>query len=271
MGNYATMEFFPASQNNIFWVPHSNHVFLVFFLLLSIYFFLNKTFLVAAGALGVASVFHPIYLIAAFLLMTIYSGICLLENRNLKTMVLSWLLFGALVWPIVTHNLILFSSTDSRVRQQAMEILYNLRNPHHSNVQTWFNHKQIYKFIIIGLAIMLVRKSNLFWIMTLLYAFILISIPILYFFPNPVLCLAGPWRVSLILQLLAMGILGGWIAVKSSSLLETLKVKGSYLKKITFVLVAVSFFMGVYHQIKIIKVSNKCLPQELFRFVKKKF
>jgi hypothetical protein len=239
------------------------------FLLLSIYHFLEKRTFWSAVWLAVATAFHPGgYLPAALLLLIVYTALAIWQRRSVRDAAIYWIVFAILMAPLLIRYMILFSPTSHDIWQRSIVILSDIRIPHHTKVQEWFNHRAVVRIILIMLSIFLIRKSPLFWIMAVPFTAILLVTGLLYIFPDSTLTFTTPWRASVMLMPIASTILLGWIATKLIPVLERYDKTTQRIKFIAIVLILCSTAVGAVRQYHWFKYYDHADEMPVIRFAK---
>lgn len=185
------------------------------FLLLSIYAFLRGHYARAMICLDAAMVMHPAYLFSAGLLAAAYLLLILSDNLRGKRFspgvflaaarqpfLLGWIaLLPALA--LVAYNQVALDATSADLNARALAILVHERIPHHSLPAVWLDGGAWFQIAWMAAALLLARKTRLFWVMALPLlgglAFTLAQITA----GSDSLALLAPWRVSTILVPLA--------------------------------------------------------------------
>lgn len=204
-----------ASQR-ILWDMFQPGIFGVF-LLLSILLFLQGRTIAAVILSSLAAAFHPSYLISSGALILAY--VLILHRRGARI----WLTVGlgalalAIAFPAVAHTYSVFRPTSPELGARAQEILVHVRLARHADVARWFDTTAVVKLLAVLGALILTRRTALFWIMmipaglatTLTLAHVLSG--------SDALALLFPWRVSVLLVPLSMSLL---LAASVSALLS---------------------------------------------------
>ena len=164
---------------------------------------------------------HAAYLFSAAWLTLAYLGTLFFERLNLKKTGLRsavqaarepfmlGLLALVLVAPLVWYNQAIMSSTAPELAERALDIIVNIRIPHHSLPERWLTPTAYMQIGLVILALILVWKSRLFVILLvpalggLVFTLIQISTG------DNSLALLAPWRVSVFLVPLASAIILG--------------------------------------------------------------
>lgn len=176
-------------------------------LIVSIYQFLRGRVYISAALVALAATLHPTYLLAAAVLTLAFMLITFLETRNFSRTFLIGFTSLILVSPILIYSLTIFTPSSPETYARAQDALVNFRIPHHAIPAEWFNSSVVVQLSIILLAIFVLRKSRLFW-MLVLPTVAAVSLTILQFMlNNHSLALLFPWRLSVILVPLSTSVL----------------------------------------------------------------
>ncbi len=189
-GQYITSYYF---QNSIFGV----------LLFLSIFLFLKKKYYGAIISIGISCLFHTAYLFTAGLLTFSYMLIIFLETKKIKQPILLGLTALALVLPAVIYNRIHLGATNPDIWNKAIDIIIYERIPHHSLPAAWFDFTNVIQIAFICFALVLARKTRIFFILLIPFAGGLVFSLIQIIFNSNFLAFLAPWRVSVLLVPLA--------------------------------------------------------------------
>ena len=181
------------------------------FLLFAIYLFLSKKYYFAVFSLIIASYIHSAYLFSSGMLTLCFMIIMYIDKKGIKVPILIGLFAFILILPILIYNFIYLGPTSPELEKQALDILVNLRIPHHSDPALWFDFSVVVKMLIISLAIIIVRRSKLFLIILLPFLVAIISTIIYLFIKIDFLGLLAPWRMSVWLLPLSASIIIGYL------------------------------------------------------------
>jgi hypothetical protein len=186
-------------------------------LLLSIYLFFERRIVWAFVMIGVAGLVHPAYLFGGALLTIAY---CLIvfwrqfessfraRDISLKTFweAARWpiglgVVVLVLVLPVIIYNQIVLAPTSAEIYEQAMQLLIVERIPHHSLPSVWLGRSAYLQIgiILVGILILLLRKSPLATIMLVLSIGAALFTMVQIITGSLGLAALAPWRVSVIL------------------------------------------------------------------------
>ena len=192
------------------------------FLLLSIYFFLERKYSWAVIFLILPPFVHPTYLLSAGILALVYMGLVFMEDRSIRSPFFIGLASLIGVTPTLIHTYNVFSLTDSIVGKRAQKILVFERIPHHAVIAEWFNLSVVVKLLFIVIAIILLwrripdrkrlygtSQGRLFHIFFWLFSVACGLTVITYLSGNLSLALIFPWRISTLLVPLSVAIIIG--------------------------------------------------------------
>ena len=175
--------------------PSTGGVFIIF----SIYAFLkNRTFLALLSAL-LAALVHPSYYLAAAILGLTYLLLYVRRTGALRLAGLMLISTLVLSLPALIYLYRSFRPTSPEAYAAAQAILVNFRLPHHALPGNWFDATSIFQLAIILAALFILRKKEIFPILTVstLVGLVLTCAQIAT--GNNNLALLFPWRVSVFL------------------------------------------------------------------------
>lgn len=176
-------------------------------LLLSLYFFLRARPIVSAALLSLAASVHPTYLLSAALLALAYMVVTIVEQRHYKSALQIGLTALLLVAPILVYSFTVFLPTSPEVYAETRHTLVHFRIPHHAVPAQWLNDSALFQVALVVLALYLVRKSRLFWVLALSTAMAALLTLIQVLTGSDSLALLFPWRLSVLLVPLSTAIL----------------------------------------------------------------
>jgi hypothetical protein len=183
-------------------------------LVLSIYLFLRKRRTWSLVPIAAAIYFHPVYLLGGALLTVAYMWIVFREERNLKSPLLLGTVSLLLVAPALAYTIYIFWEPSRAVAHQALDILVNIRNPHHALVSAWLNWTVLVQAVILLAGLFIVRKTKLFTILIIVSASVMLLTIIQVATSNDWLALIFPWRVSVVLVPMGTTILVAFAVTK---------------------------------------------------------
>lgn len=175
------------------------------FLLASIALFLRERPYAAVIAAGVAAAFHPTYALGAVLLGATYAGV-LLRRRGIAHAACVAAALAAVLAPTAAYVLVTFRATSPAIQDEARAILAVSRIPHHALPTRWMHPSSWAQIAIVVVALFLVRKTRLFSVL-LFPALAAATLTIAQVVTGShALALAFPWRISVVLVPLSVGI-----------------------------------------------------------------
>jgi len=205
------------------------------FLLLSIYLFLQRKPVFAAGSAAAAAAFHPTYLLGAAVLTGTYILVTLFEDKDWRKSLAAGGLALLLVTPVLVSTYQVFAGSSPDITEQARRILVEYRIPHHALVSWWFDETVVLKIGIVLSAIWLSRRRSgrLFWVLTTSFCTaVLLTLVQLGTRSNP-LALLFPWRLSTYLVPVSMTIL---LAALASLVVDKLRhLSDGWLKGVSII------------------------------------
>lgn len=172
------------------------------FLLVSILAFLRDQPWRAVIWACLAATLHSTYLLGAAFLTLSYMFLEWRHGFGKRALCLG-LLALLLVSPVVTYNLISFAPSTPGDFAKAQGILAHFRIPLHAEPQRWFDAIALGQVLWVIAAIVLVRKSPLFFIMLITSSLSLLLTGVQLWTNNDTLALLFPWRTSVSLVPLA--------------------------------------------------------------------
>ncbi|MGZ6346518.1 MAG: hypothetical protein ACXWNC_02965, partial [Anaerolineales bacterium] len=179
------------------------------FLVLSIYLYLKDKKGLAILSAALAATIHPTYLLSAGALTLAYLIDTWRDQNKIWPAFRSGLLALALVAPILIYTYTNFWGGNTEIDAAARNLLVHVRIPPHAVVSDWFNATVIVKLVFIGVGLLLVRRSRLFWVLfiPLCIAVGLTIVQVLT--KNDSLALIFPWRLSTWLVPATVGLIVG--------------------------------------------------------------
>lgn len=237
-------------------------------LALSIYWFLNRRHFLAIIAACLAAIFHPTYLLGAGCLTLAYMTILFQETRQIKLPLILGALALLLVSPILYQSYTIFGGTDTATVQEVRQILVNFRIPHHALVSQWFDATAVVKIIFILCALVVIRKTRLFLVLSLPFG-VGVSLTIVQVLTqNNALALLFPWRVSIFLVPVSVTIL---LARFSNILIDWLAaqkwISGRGIRAISLVLISMAVISGASRFTLDLMRKNSIAEHEMFTHV----
>ncbi|MDY7019803.1 MAG: DUF6798 domain-containing protein [Cyanobacteriota bacterium] len=220
------------------------------FILLSIHLFLRDYRIWSLLALATAATVHPAYLPSAALVTLSYLIILYRKGENFKQIFLTGWLSFLFVLPVTLYMFFVFQPTTPEIAAQAKSLIVN-RIPHHSFPTAWFDSIALVQVLIVVLAIYLVRKSDLFWILGVPFAVATVGTSLQVFLKDNSLGFLTPWRVSAFLVPLSSCLI---LAVLLASLFhkfpQSLRQYQKPLIFISLLTLSIYVFVGVEEQVR---------------------
>jgi hypothetical protein len=177
-------------------------------LLVSIYAFLRGRPFAAVVCSSLAATMHATYLMSAALLTVSYAVLSARAGHRGRALAIAAASL-AFVSPAVMYATATFRPTDVQIFQRAAHVLADDRIALHARVATWFGAAAIFKVVVCAAAIWVVRRHPVFWLLLPAFLVGLVGSLLLAAFPNPVLALQFPWRVSVWLVPISIALLSG--------------------------------------------------------------
>jgi len=177
------------------------------FLLLSIYLFLKGRPGWAVFCAVLATTIHPTYLLSAASLVLSFMVLTYKEEGSLRKTLLLGIYAFILVLPILTFSYVNFAGTPAETSRHAQEILVNFRIPHHTKYEWWLDATALVKIAIILLAIHLIKKSSMYFILLIPFSIAALLTMFQIISGSSSLALIFPWRLSTFLVPLSTAII----------------------------------------------------------------
>jgi hypothetical protein len=220
------------------------------FLLLSLYLYqVNKVY-PAIICLAIAVTFHPPILLIAVFLMTAYLIISFMKNRNINEIFKMILTIIAFLIPIVIiMGYILFKNiVPIEILKEGAQILINTRASEHMDASRFLSLSGIIKMLIMVCATWIVRRTKLFWLMTILLFLGLFLTVLQIISHSSFLSFLSPWRVFALLTPLGTAIIAFYLSTNIINIIKLSKIKKEgFLKKTLIILFLFSSFLGISH------------------------
>jgi hypothetical protein len=177
------------------------------FLVLSLYLFLADRRNWAILALVVAVTVHPTYLLCGGLLTLAYLWVIFRETRQVKTVLLYGLKVLVPVLPILAYTLLTFHPTNPILYAEAQHVLVHFRIPSHALVGEWLDWTVAVQAAFVLAALVVLHRKRLFLIYGFLTGCTVLLTLIQVATGSNTLALLFPWRVSILLVPLGVGVL----------------------------------------------------------------
>ncbi|MFT4926943.1 MAG: hypothetical protein ACI8WB_003043 [Phenylobacterium sp.] len=252
------------------------------FLVLSVATFLAGRAFWAIVFLAIAATFHPSYLLSAatltlsYMVLTLINGQATVQVQAHSYPKRCWLalclgLFALiLVTPVVLYSYGTFAPTSAQTIQQAQSILVEQRIVHHAQPASWFGIGTVLRLAIMVLALWLLRKQPLFWIMSIPFVCGLLLTLLQLISDSHFLALLFPWRVSAFLLPMASCVLIGggvsWLFARSG--LNQLGSSDQGVKRIDLVLVVAMSTLMIAGIAGLMGLKQKTLTNPLTEYVR---
>jgi hypothetical protein len=193
-------------------------------LLLSIYAFLYKRYVIAVLLLNITVAFHFSYFVSATILNLCYSFILIKEEgyKSKSKIIKNGIIFATLAIPFLIYVLTTFSPTSPETWNQYQDILVNFRFPHHAKPEAWIRRDSYFKVILVAIALHLIRKTRLFWIIFISYISAIGLTIIQVVSGSNTLALMFPWRISVYLVPISNTIIISYLIL---NILQNKKIK----------------------------------------------
>jgi hypothetical protein len=161
---------------------------------------------------------HPTYLLSAAMLTLAFMAALWAEGQARQSVKLAvWTL--VLVLPATVYVLVQFAPTSATTYAQAQSELVNLRIPHHSRPDLWFDRVAAIQVGWVLLAFLLAGKGRLRFVLGIPFLLALVLTLVQVATGSNTLALLFPWRISSVLVPIATAvILARLSAIPASSL-----------------------------------------------------
>jgi uncharacterized protein DUF6798 len=165
------------------------------FVLLAIACFLDQRPWLAIVSTGAAALVHTTYLISAAMLTVSFVAV-LVRRGRWRTAAGVAALSLALALPIVFYAVVTFGPSDAQTFARAAHIIADERIAIHTHVPTWFGAAAIFKAAVGAAALVVVRRRPIFPVLWPAFVVAVLGAALVAAYPNPVIALQFPWRVS---------------------------------------------------------------------------
>lgn len=220
---------------------------------LSILLFLrNRLYSAVLVAAGIAVV-HPAYMSSAAVLVVIFASMTLVERRNLRRSIVAGLMALVVVAPVVIDTAVRFAPTSPETWRQAMDIVVNIRIPHHAQPGVWMNAAVAVKALLLVAAIVLVRGRRIFWILLGGVTFVTATTVLQMISGSDTLAFSAPWRLSVILVPVATTLL----LARGVALTPDLPVLRRAMEVGAVALIVGLFVYGTWSQVRLFQRSAR--------------
>jgi len=165
------------------------------FVLLAIACFLHERPWLAVVCTGAAALVHTTYLISAAALTVSFVAVQVRRGRW-RTAAGVAALSLALALPIVVYAAVTFGPSDAQTFARAAHVIADERIAIHAHVPTWFGAAAIFKAAVCAAALVVVRRRPIFPVLWPAFVVAVLGAALVAAYPNPVIALQFPWRVS---------------------------------------------------------------------------
>ncbi len=176
------------------------------FLVSSVAAFSYNRLVVAIICSSLACIVHATYLFPAAFLTLAYI-VALLRERRRREAILLGLVSMIAVLPVVIYSMLKFAPTSPELFRESQHILAQIRIPHHTTIQRWFDILAAIQVGTLFLAILWVRKTQFFLLLGIPAPLGLALTIIQLLVESDSLSLLFPWRISVVLVPIATTIL----------------------------------------------------------------
>jgi hypothetical protein len=151
------------------------------------------------------------------------------REKSLKSSIGFGVLALIMVLPILIYTLFSFAPSSAESLKQSQNILIYHRISHHAIAERWFDIWLLLKILMIIVALYLIRKTRIFFVVLISFAFTAALTAIQVITGSSFLALLFPWRISVLLVPLSFVII---VAAITHWVVGHFSSKGSFIKKI---------------------------------------
>ncbi len=190
-------------------------------LLLSVAVFLRGRLYPALALTVLAATVHPTYLFSAGVLSAAYLAITWRREGSPGRALLGGIFALALVAPILIYTYTIFAGGEPQAAAEARHILVSYRIPHHALISWWWDATAVFKIVMVAAALWLARRTAVFPVLLAGFASAVLVTGIQALTGSEALALLFPWRISVLLVPLSLGILSGALVLRIDSALKS--------------------------------------------------
>ena len=172
------------------------------FILLSVALFAKRKFLFAFVLAAAAACFHANYLLVSAVFISVYL-LFLLKEKNYKTAIIGSVVSLAIVLPYLIYVVKNFGTSSPETVEY---IRNNIKGHIHFDYKVWMNTEAFLQMILIGFALWLVRKTALFFPLSIGLTVLVVLTLITYASGSIFLLNLTPWRISVVLVPVAVAV-----------------------------------------------------------------
>lgn len=234
------------------------------FIVVSLYFFLDRRYYIAVIFSSASMVFHSAYFMHAALLTLMYMTYTFIEKGNIKKPIYLGSLSLVIVLPVVLNSLQHFDNSLPQLQGQAREIVINYIIPFHSIPKEWFSAGEIFKTVLTIIAIYLLRNHRIGIVLLVFFSIASFFIVMDVAYPNNTIRFMAPWRLSVIFYPVSILLLLGFL-IKWLSQFHIFKTLTTW---ISIFIIIVSLVSGILFQIDITKNYRNRTFSSMMDYVK---
>lgn len=176
------------------------------FLIAAVAAFAHGRLFVAAAFVAIGATIHSTYLLPGAMITAGFLA-SLVSQRLFRDAVKLGLTILLLVAPITIFAAIRFRPTSAETFREALNILVNVRIPHHCRPELWLDPIAILQIVWIAIGIACVRRTKLFAALAVPFSLSVMLTGIQYGVRSDALAALFPWRASAILMPIATAII----------------------------------------------------------------
>ncbi|MEB3885122.1 DUF6798 domain-containing protein [Lyngbya sp. CCY1209] len=234
------------------------------FILLSIYLFLRGDHFGSILPLAIAATVHPAYLPSVPLITLGYMVVLYRQKEKLLSILSLGILSALLILPVTLYMTVMFQPTSPEIASLARRLIVH-RIPHHSFPELWLDSVAWVQILVMVAGIYFVRKSPLFWIMSVAFIIASTLTAVQVISDSKTLAFMTPWRVSAWLVPLSMAmIVADLITVVLQRYPQFFVALKQPIYWMTLTTISIFFVVGVQEQIKELNRTPDYQPMMAF-------
>lgn len=188
------------------------------FILFSVALFAKRRFLLAFISGATAACFHANYLLVSAVFISVYL-LFLLKEKNYKTAIIGGVVSLAIVLPYLLY---VFKNFGTSSPETVEYIRNNIKGHIHFDYKVWMNAEAVLQMTLIGFALWLVRKTVLFFPLSIGLVVLVLLTLITYASGSIFLLNLTPWRISVVLVPVAVATIVARLSSITNSKLNNL-------------------------------------------------
>ena len=217
------------------------------FLILSIFLFLRGKPYLSLLPMMVAIYVHPVYLLSGALLTLAYMWVIFRDRHSFKPAIQLGLAAFLLVLPALAYTIYIYWDPSREIAKNALDILVNVRNPHHALILDWLNWSVAVQALVFLAGLFIIRKTRLFPILVVMTLGVVILTIAQAVSGSNWLAMLFPWRVSILLVPMGTTILVAAFVTKVMDRWKDSRKAERWVTGLSFVLIVGLMIIGVTH------------------------